>query len=415
MSSPSRKRESWHPAEIVLGALAVLFPIGPRFQSGVGNIYIATLITLVWWGMWILLVFAGPRGGLSVTTLPQKLLIGFSLWFIIGFIFHIDVLFAHPENLLRPIQLLFNIGIFLSVSSLRLNPGVPRRLLRLSFLVLAVECALTWFVEGWAVRGFLTGSFDGQHNHFGGYLVLMLSLLLAAFAIAGTRFRRFVLCILIGATLACLAFTFSRTAYVAAPVAIVALVTRRWGRRGFAFSSVSVLCAVAIAAIIVPESVRDRFSSIVDVASGEHRDISFLARLDMWRDHLEKLSVIGSFGDYETGRVLADNGFVYVLVTTGPIGFLLFSAFIVSLSTWLWRVYPLQRNREVKALALGLFGATMSVLIVMNLASDTIVVHRVMGVFWLLLGCLVALQNASSAERGRIPSRRGIEVADSGA
>jgi O-antigen ligase len=147
---------------------------------------------------------------------------------------------------------------------------------------------------------------------------------------------------------------------------------------------------VILLGLLVRPEVRERFTSIVQVASGGGQDVSYNTRLALWRNAFDRLIETGFLGVGLYGFHYLDNYFVRALVETGPIGFVLFLWFLGTLLLWLWRRCDVTEDSETRAVSLGLYGATVGLLVVMNLASDQFLVHRVMGLYWLLLGVLVA-------------------------
>ncbi len=379
------------PGEAFLLALAVLFPLGPRFATAAGNVYLATALTLVWLGAWTLFVFAGPVGGLSLATGPQKALLAYAGFLVIQVLIHLGGLLERPAFLFRAVQLVAYMALFATVASARLDQSAIRRLVRLSLVVLVVECALAWAMRGGARHGFLAGTFDNEHNSFAAYLVLMAPLVLALASFTRDGRARALLALLFALGVVSLAFSLSRTAYIAFPAAVLAVVHRRWGKRALLATLAVAAALVLVTGLALPASIRDRFSSILAIASGEEQDISFLTRLALWRAAFAEFIRTGLVGVGIYGFSYIDNYYVRVLVETGVIGFALFLALIVASLAWLSRAYERIRDAETRGLALGLYGATIGLLVVANLASDTFLVHRVMGLYWILFGSLVAV------------------------
>lgn len=386
--------------EACLFAFAILFPLGPRFETRLGNIYLATVAVLVWLAAWVVFVFAGPRGGLSVATPPQRALITYGGLLLLQILLHFGRLLERPAFLLRAVQLLAYMGLFATVSSLRIGTAVPGRLLRFSIAILAFECAVAYFSPARGPSGFLTGTFDGEHNSFGAYLLLMIPVVVAFLSHARSGWGRIAVVLLLAIGILSLAFTFSRTAYVAFPVAMIALIHRRWGGRAFFVSLLGVTGLVVAGAVMLPAGVRDRLVSIAEITTGESADISFMTRLALWRHAVEAFIETGFTGVGLYGFHYLDNYFVRALVETGVIGLALFLWLLVAIITWLAREYDKARDPDTRSLALGLYGATIGLMVVANAATDTFLVHRVMGLYWVLLGSLVAARRAI-ADPGR--------------
>jgi O-antigen ligase len=398
MASPSRPGLVG-AGEAFLLALAVLFPLGPRFGTGVGNIYLATVLTLAWLAAWALFVFLGPRGGLSLATGPQRALLAYAGFLVFQVLLHLGGLLERPAFLFRAVQLVAYMGLFVTVASIRMGLGTIHRLVRLSLVVLLIECAIAWATRGSARHGFLAGTFDNEHNSFAAYLVLMVPLILALASFAQNGWSRTLLVLLCALGVVSVAFSLSRTAYLALPAALLAVIYRRWGKRAFLATLVSGIVIVVLAGLALPENVRERFSSILAIASGEEQDISFLTRLALWRGALEEFVRTGGIGVGIYGFQYLDSYFIRALVETGVLGFVLFLVLLVLSLRWLSRSYDRAGDPDTRSLALGLYGATIGLLVVANFATDTFLVHRVMGLYWVLFGSLVAVHVSLPRER----------------
>jgi O-antigen ligase len=386
----TEKTGAMTPAGVAILGLAVLFPLGPRFATPTGNIYLATVLTLLWLSGWVVFVFAGPGRGLSLRHAPQQALLVYGTFLVVHVLLFLETFTDRPEFLLRAIQLLAYMALFAGVSSLNVDRNLLRRLIWLSLVVFLVESVLALRPGQSSAEGFLTGTFDKEHNSFAAYVLLLVCLFFAKASLTPRRLERGLLVLLMVVGLALLTFAFSRTAYVAVPIALLAIVHRRWGGRSVLLATLFMLAIVILLGLLVRPEVRERFTSIVQVASGGGQDVSYNTRLALWRNAFDRLIETGFLGVGLYGFHYLDNYFVRALVETGPIGFVLFLWFLGTLLLWLWRRCDVTEDSETRAVSLGLYGATVGLLVVMNLASDQFLVHRVMGLYWLLLGVLVA-------------------------
>lgn len=390
---------------VAIAVLLVLFPLGPRFETRTGNIYIATVATLIWLAGWFVFVFAGPRGGLSLSTPPQKALFAYGAFLVLQVLFHLGSLSERPAFLLRAVQLLAYMGLFVTISAMSLDARFARRLVGMTIVIFVLECVLTWLPGNSSVHGFLTGTFDREHNSFAAYLLLMACILFALCSHTAPGGHRLLLGVFLGCSILFLALTLSRTAYVAMPIALLALVHRRWGKRSAMASAGVLLIVTLLLGLVLPPDVRDRFTSIVEIASGEGQDISFMTRLALWETAATELIRTGFLGVGLYGFHYLDNYYVRALVETGPVGLGLFLWFLAAVLIWLWRAYERAQDESLRALALALYGATIGLLGVMSLATDSFLVHRVMGLYWVLLATVVAAHRAqrTAGEYGGAP------------
>ena len=392
--------------EISIVLLALLFPLGARFATGVGNIYLATAMAMIWLAAWALFSFAGPRGGLLLSTWPQRALFAYAVFIVLQVLLHLGSLVDRPSFLLRSVQLVVYLALFSTISSLSVGRRALRLLIGLSLAVLAFECAITWLPGHTSPVGFLTGTFDREHSSFAGYLLLMLSIVVACYLHKGSGYHRGSLALLAAAGFICLILSFSRAAYVATPIALLAILHRRSGLRA-ALVAVGILAAaIVLAGLVLPFEVVERFGSILEAAKGETSDVSLLTRFALWENAFSHLVRSGFLGVGPYGFHYLDNYYVRVLVETGPVGLGLFVSLLIALLAWLSRAHERGVDPEMRAIALGLYGATVGLLVVMSLSTDVLLIHRVMGLYWVLLGAFMA------ASRGLAPTRanRALEA-----
>jgi O-antigen ligase len=377
-------------ARIALFGVAMLFPMGPRFGIGFGNLYLATLLTLIWIVAWGVFVFAGPRGGLVLGTNMQRAVFFYWAFLILEIVLFFSKLAEEQVYLLRGVQFLAYMALFITVSSLRLDAEVPKALARFSAVVLLVECIIAWSGRETQIHGFLAGTFDGEHNSFAAYVVLVISIAGAYAVIATKGIVRVGLILLVALGVASIAYSFSRSGYLAVVVCCLAFVHRVRGKKGLVLALGLLTIVLCIAAAIVPHEMRDRFGSILKAASGRELDISYSSRLLMWKDALEDLVRSGFLGVGIYSYYVLDNYFVRALAETGIAGFLLVVWATAAILLWLYRAADRETDLELKAIMIGLYTGTIGLLLVMNMAVDIFLVHRVMGIYWILLGTVVA-------------------------
>jgi O-antigen ligase len=195
-----------------------------------------------------------------------------------------------------------------------------------------------------------------------------------------------------------LAVTFSRQAWIAAPVMVVTLLVlgTRYrpfsARLGWTILAMALLLGLLIAA--APEStMATRLFSILDL-----KERSNLERLEAWSDGLyvvEHYPVLGTgVGNFftaldrETG-FYAHNAYLNVWAETGPLGIL----GLLLILAWGWwtaaRVFSDARENTLRTFGLAALG-TMSWLTVLFVFDDAIYSPRSGPSLWLELGLLVA-------------------------
>jgi O-antigen ligase len=209
------------------------------------------------------------------------------------------------------------------------------------------------------------------------------------------------------AMLVFLAITFSRQAWIAAPLMVMTLLVVGTRFRPF---SARLGWAVLIGALVIgmlvaaaPEStLATRLFSIID-----RKERSNLERLEAWSDGLyvvEHYPVLGTgVGNFftaldrETG-FYAHNAYLNVWAETGPLGII----GLLLLLGWAWwsaaRIFAEARDPTLRIFGLASLG-TMSWLTVLFIFDDAIYSPRSGPSFWLELGLLVAARRMLGGER----------------
>jgi O-antigen ligase len=316
---------------------------------------------------------------------------------------HLDRFMEEPGALLRTLQLGGYLALFITIASLRLDPRVAVAVARVSIILLPIECVMAWRNRALESYGFLCGTFDGEHNTFAAYLVLMVAMVTAYLQVAARRAVRLALVLLLILAGVSLAFSFSRAAYLAAPVAVLAVFHGSGGRRALLRGVAVIAAALAFAAMFAPADLADRFLSIWDALRSQRADISFGTRLAIWRAAVDDLVRTRFLGVGIIGENIIDNSFVRALVETGFVGLGVHLWLVFSAAAWLRRASRRTPVPEIRAIALGLYGATIALLIVMSLSCDTFLLHRVMGLFWTMFGAVVASSPASAGSSHHDP------------
>jgi hypothetical protein len=375
---------------VVVPLLIFVIPFGPKYEMAFGNLYLATIIVGAAFGVW---VWRNPllRDPFQVPRTPVLVALG-AMFAAMGLsaiqgIYH---LLANPPQLMRFIQFFLYAWLFIAVIQMRLSRGLIRGLLIFALLV-GVAQGLVGVHQWVTAPGFyLTGTFDDAHNNFAIYIVFM-TLLLVGVALEARRPWVGALAMAGMAPLVASAvLSFSRGGYVALVIGLPVffLLPVRPSRKLLLLGACAVVVLLTYAA--VPVDVRLRAQSILMNVTGRDVGISAAARFEMWkagfRDFLES-PVVGK-GTWTYG--VRDNFYMKILGEAGLLGFAAFIALIY---------YVLKE--EVKALtapladdlmrgvASGLLPATVACVVIYNLTGDYMLVHRFMGVFWIVLALVL--------------------------
>ncbi len=399
---------SWYRPRWAVLLLLVAMPLAPKISLPFGNLYIATVLVMVFVGVWAVRKLVSPgevRLARTRLSLPVFL---YAAVLLLSTVMSAGYLIANREQLLRLVQFFFYLSLFFVVSDTSIDPGFRRRVVLLvvgTGILEGVIACFQWFTR---VGFFTTGTFDREHNHLSAYLVFTGLLLVGV--MAEVRSRKAIAALLAGfvAMGIGLAFSFSRTGYVAVAAGMVlfAFLGISWKKR---LAVLLLLAAGAIAAYqLVPESVAERFGTIVVVAAGKTKtDISFTTRLMMWRDAIDAFRSSPLIGVGAMRIPITDNYFVKTLGETGLLG----------MASLLWLIAAILReglrafrsvsgDALVRGARLGLVPAAFALLVVFNGLGDFFGVHRLMGVFWILLAVL--LPRADLPEDGPVGREIGL-------
>jgi O-antigen ligase len=248
----------------------------------------------------------------------------------------------------------------------------------------------------------------GEPNTFGGYLVLMLSII-SGFYLTSSSHRERLAWMGFGALLAVpLLYTLSRSSWIAALAMIVALLI--YGPRKSHLVVGGVL-ALGLFAVLAPESVVERVEYTLhqpesrgQMLVGSYRlDTSSSARVESWRRGLEGWVRRPITGYGVANYLFMDAQYVRILTEAGILGLAAFAW----LAWTLWRV-AVFRNRTAsdpfsKALSLGYLAGFIAML-VHGLGANTFIIVRIMEPFWLLTALVVALPEVTEPTAASNPS-----------
>ncbi|MBI4530365.1 MAG: O-antigen ligase family protein [Candidatus Latescibacteria bacterium] len=264
----------------------------------------------------------------------------------------------------------------------------------------------------------VSAPFDEEPNTLGGYLVLMMSLVLGVLATKGfpeVPGGRLFLLGLFGMMVVVITATQSRGSWMAATVMTIAFIRIFSGERVvsekrvkllFIFGALAVFLAVFAPKKIINQ-VKGRFFYTFETYSdnpwvGEYQekiggvtlDTSASARIRDWKTVLKDFPNHPFLGygvrGWAKGRFL-DGQYALVLIETGVFGILAFLVFLGAIFRELWRVYHQVTDDPLyRGIALGTL-VGFAALIVHALTANTFMIVRIMEPFWLFTGMVVVM------------------------
>ena len=238
----------------------------------------------------------------------------------------------------------------------------------------------------------------GEPNTLGGYLVLMLSIVLGLlFSNYGTVKKKLFLGSLIFFILLALAATLSRSSWLALVPMILALI---WFSQRKLLVVIPIILLVAVSLLLMPPAVKDRALYTFTQKPGQGQvkvgglriDTSTSARLISWQEVLTRDFIKQPLLGYGvTGYVFVDAQYPRVLAETGLVGLLLFLALLVAIyrnarqTRRLYTEDPFYIGISTGYLA-GFFA-----MLTHGIGANTFIIVRIMEPFWFLTAIIIMI------------------------
>src|SRR6058998_1012730 len=280
------------------------------------------------------------------------------------------------------------------------------RLVTAAFLtaVIVSLIGLTQIPSGQRVSAPFEGK-DGEPNTFGGYLLLLIAVA-GGIALETARLRIRALCLgLVGLMSIPFVFTLSRTSYVGAIPAVMAMAVLSSRRRVMIGGLIVLLVASPVVMTLFPDSVMRRVHYTFEPERGQPTvrvgavgfDPSTSARLISVKQAFEGFTHRPIFGYGVTGFAFMDQQFARTLVETCIVGLATFLALV-----WAVLKAGVASCRrltvpEERGLALGFVAGTAG-LLGHALGANTFIIVRIMEPFWFFAAVVVALPGLAPAE-----------------
>jgi O-antigen ligase len=285
---------------------------------------------------------------------------------------------------------------FIAVNHLKERKQIERLL----FTMLAV-CFIVCIIAIYQIPagGRVSAPFEGEGgepNTLGGYLVLMLSIVLGLLLTYGDRKQKLFLGALSFFIVISLAATLSRASWVAlVPMSMTLLY---FSKRKLPIIVALVVIVIA-APFILPKSVKERvaFTFTQPRESGQvtvgnvRLDTSTSGRLESWKSVLEEDFFNHPILGYGiTGYRFLDAQYPRVLAETGLLGFLtffilLFSIYMNALHTYRESIVPL-----FSGLSLGYLAGFVAML-THSIGANSFIIVRIMEPFWFLTAMIIMI------------------------
>jgi O-antigen ligase len=235
----------------------------------------------------------------------------------------------------------------------------------------------------------------GEPNTFGGYLVLMFSVTLGMFLHSSDAKLRRRLMALTAIILVPLAFTESRSSYLALAAALGYFIVISERKR---FVVISCIVGLILSPFLFPHSVIQRMTYTFEqtreagqiAVGGVHIDTSTSARLYAWKEVLQRdFFSHPIIGVGVTGGHFMDAQYPRVLSETGIIGLIAFLWLLRRIWVLLKRCYREIEDERIKGAALGTL-CGYGGLLFHAIGSNSFIIVRIMEPFMILLALMLA-------------------------
>ncbi len=243
---------------------------------------------------------------------------------------------------------------------------------------------------------------EGEPNTLGGYLVLMLCLVISLLVTPKSIGKKPLLIVLLGLMLVSLAATLSRGSWVALPPAILALVALSRNRL---LIVIPLVIALAVSPYVLPKSVTDRVNYTFNQPENDEQlkigavkvDSSTSARLISWKVILTQDFVHHPIiGWGVTGHSFVDAQIPRILIETGLLGLTAFFVLIALLFRHGLRALRVSRDPLFEAISVGYLAGLVG-LLVHSVGANTFIIVRIMEPFWFLTALIVMIPRFEGA------------------
>ncbi len=296
------------------------------------------------------------------------------------------------------------IVFFMAVSQIKEKKQIERFL-----AVILIVCFIVSLVAVYQIPagGRVSAPFEGEGgepNTLGGYLVLMMSIVLGLLLSYGSKKIKIALGLLIFFILLALGATLSRSSWVSLVPMTLALI---YYSRKKAMIVIPLVFIIAVAPFVIPNNIKQRalftFTQPVEqgqIAIGKTRiDTSTSARLASWKMVLESDFIKHPiFGYGITGYRFLDAQYPRVLAETGLIGLFLFLYLLYAIYRSARESYIQTTDPLFRGFLLG-YLAGFWAMIAHGIGANTFIIVRIMEPFWFLTALAIMIPRIESSVR----------------
>src|SRR3989338_3432938 len=246
----------------------------------------------------------------------------------------------------------------------------------------------------------------GEPNTFGGYLVLMISMIAGLFLTAESiKYKTIYLLISFLFTIP-LMFTLSRASWIAILPMYLALIIFSERKKLLIAGLVLMITIVPFA---LPSAVKQRvlITTQQQIQKGQKRiggiriDTSASARMESWQESLKDWTEHPILGYGVTGYRFMDAQYFKVLIDTGMVGFVTFVMLLIALLKQGIHTYHTVNDNLYKGLSLGFIAGTVAMM-THSIGSNTFIIVRIMEPYWFFAAMVITLPTLEAEEKNLV-------------
>ncbi len=237
---------------------------------------------------------------------------------------------------------------------------------------------------------------SGEPGTLGGYLILILSISIGIFLTSKSRQVKSLLVGLMAMNLISLMATQSRATWMGLPFMYLCFIIMS-KKRLLLLGVLAII--VAISPIVLPKSVKKRFSSTFITEKGYETKIGETAvpldpsaseRVMSWQRILKDYKNHPIFGYGVTGYGFIDSQYFRTLIELGIVGLSIYIFLMYQIYRFLLESHRIASDTFGKGLTMGLL-AGFTALLLHAIGSNTFIIIRIMEPFWFFMGLIVVL------------------------
>ena len=256
----------------------------------------------------------------------------------------------------------------------------------------------------------------GEPNTLGGYLVLMVCLMLGLLFTrnalpSGKYGALFTVFVFLAALI--IIFSYSRGTWMSVGPMFLGFLLLSERKK---LLTIVLVTMIVLVAIFVPRSVKQRLQYTYKLATsvqerrlqervfGINFDPSSSERIRSFKNALKNFKKQPLLGYGVTGWKFLDSQYTKVLIETGLVGLTAFLGLMIVLIWEVWRIYHSLQDKYFKGIAFGFFVAIFAML-THAIGANTFIIVRIMEPFWFLAGIVMMLPiiEKKEQEENKVP------------